>query len=490
MEGNDDGQDSDKNKLRFKVKMIDSDNVNNLEKDIEDEKAKSADEEANVVEEQESIETECQDEEEMVTNTMKGQKFIKWKEPSTSKQKTVNKAKEEEENYSNSEDGEELKKVKKGKMEKRGHKKPSKQVKYPTCNTRSSPKPLFDAMSGLSEERKRCLKQIVFERYIQFPIVELPSKLAYNVIENFHFLIMELRLQKGSIKATRQKMNDILGIPMRNTNLQDLDKRPDNDHFIAEWEAQYNYLGKPSPWNGGRVPKKLVKCFKDEIDISNIDWGGYILDCLHDNKHNWEKVKTSNNYYHRPLTFLCLLYLDSTFFLDLNIIRHRPAIRSWNTQMMRKRIMMEISKGCLGNIEHHEVFDPDEDQNGIDLYKGLDVYIEPLNKRKQVTKEKIIEKFTKISQERSELIETLREEMTKFREDQGIFGFYDQYKNFLKDAKFNLYESSMDEYSESESDVDKNNNKNNDKEEKEKRNDISKETEEAGREQRDDEEDD
>ncbi|GJY28382.1 hypothetical protein Tco_0404149 [Tanacetum coccineum] len=336
---------------------------------------------------------------------------------------------------------------------------------------------------------------------------------------------MELRLQKGSIKATRQKVNDILGIPMGNTKLQDLDKRPDNDPFIAEWEAQYNHLGKPTPRaiasqmsgttkadfmfkinfltlfgstmgtleNGGRVPKKLVKCIKEETDISDIDWCGYILDCLHDSKHNWEKVKTSNNFYYGPLTFLCLLYLDSTFFPDLNIIRHRPAIRSWNTPMMRKRITMETSKGCLGNLEHHEDFDPDEDQNGIDLYKGLDVYIEPLSERKPVTKEefyeKIIEKFTKITEERSELIETLREGMTKFGEDQGISDFYDQYKNLFKDAEFNLYDSSMDEYSESESDADNNNKKNDDEEEKEKRNDISKGTEEAGREQKEDEED-
>ncbi|GJT07368.1 ulp1 protease family, C-terminal catalytic domain-containing protein [Tanacetum coccineum] len=158
-----------------------------------------------------------------------------------------------------------------------------------------------------------------------------------------------------------------------------------------------------------------------------------------------------------------------------------------------KRITMETSKGCLGNLEHHEDFDPDEDQNGIDLYKGLDVYIEPLSERKPVTKEefyeKIIEKFTKITEERSELIETLRAGMTKFGEDQGISDFYDQYKNLFKDAEFNYYDSSMDEYSESESDADNNNKKNDDEEEKEKRNDISKGTEEAGREQKEDEED-
>ncbi|GKB24896.1 hypothetical protein Tco_0864297 [Tanacetum coccineum] len=55
--------------------------------------------------------------------------------------------------------------------------------------------------------------------------------------------------------------------------------------------------------------------------------------------------------------------------------------------MMRKRITIETSKGCLGNLEHREDFDPDEDQNDIDLYKGLDVYIQPLSERKPVTKE-------------------------------------------------------------------------------------------------------
>ncbi|GKB67760.1 hypothetical protein Tco_0929172 [Tanacetum coccineum] len=290
---------------------------------------------------------------------------------------------------------------------------------------------------------------------------------------------MELRLQKGSIKSTRQKVNDILGIAMGNTKLQYLEKRPDNDPFIAEWEAQYNHLGKATPRaiasqmlgttkadfmfkinfltlfgsimgtleNGGRVPKKLVKCIKEETDISDIDWCGYILDCLHDTGTLDDEKKNH----------------------DRN------------------------NKGCLGNLEHHEDFDPDEDQNGIDLYKRLDVYIEPLSERKPVTKEefykKIIEKFTKITEERYELIETLREGMTKFGEDQGISDFYDQYKNLFKDAKFNLYDSSMDEYSESEINAD-NNNKNDEEEEKEKRYDISKGTEEAGREQKDDEKDD
>nr|GEU30869.1 hypothetical protein [Tanacetum cinerariifolium] len=340
-------------------------NVDNIEKDVEDEEAKSADEEANLVEEHASeqvnneedveenddvnqifhkiqtmpflntvtrsnknqvgkveeeseeeehddeigIEAEKENEEEMVKNTKKGQKCINLKEPSTSKKKTMNKSEEEEENYSNSEDEEELKKVKKVKWKKEV-KKPSKQVKHPTCNTRSSLKPLFDAMSGLSEERKRCLKQMGFERYIQFPIVKLPSKLAYHVIENFHCPSMELRLQKGSIKATRQKVNDILGIPMGNTKLQDLDKRLDNDPFIAKWEAQYNHLGKPTPraialqMSGTTTADFMFKINFLTLfgsTMGTLENGGRVPK----SKHNWEKAKTSNNYYYGPLTFLC-----------------------------------------------------------------------------------------------------------------------------------------------------------------------------------------
>ncbi|GKB68236.1 hypothetical protein Tco_0929648, partial [Tanacetum coccineum] len=200
---------------------------------------------------------------------------------------------------------------------------------------------------------------------------------------------------KGN-KATRQKVHDILGIPIRKRKLEDLEQRPFNDPFIVEWEAQYSHLRKPTPpviglqissthkanfmfkmnfitlfgstmgklENGGRVPTKLLKCIKEDDDISDIDWCGYIL-----------------------IACTLLLYLDSTFFPDIQIIRHRPELRSWNTLMMRKRIMMETRKRCLGNLEYHGDFDPTKEQTGLDLYKGFDVYIKSLNDGKPVTME-------------------------------------------------------------------------------------------------------
>ena len=82
-----------------------------------------------------------------------------------------------------------------------------------------------------------------------------------------------------------------------------------------------------------------------------------------------------------------LLYLDSTDFPKFQVMRHRPAMRSWNTQAMRKRIGMEMIDNCLGKLEHHEEFDPEEEQTGLNFYKGMDVYNEPLPPKRPETKQ-------------------------------------------------------------------------------------------------------
>jgi hypothetical protein len=74
--------------------------------------------------------------------------------------------------------------VKKEKIKKEKGKKPTKKVTYPSCLTRSSPKAMSDAMVGLTEMRKKVLKDIGFERFINFPITELPGALLYHVAEN------------------------------------------------------------------------------------------------------------------------------------------------------------------------------------------------------------------------------------------------------------------------------------------------------------------
>nr|GEW20919.1 hypothetical protein [Tanacetum cinerariifolium] len=328
-----------------------------------------------------------------------------------------------------------------------------------------------------------------------YPTFELPSALAYHAIDHFHPRSMELRLEKGSIKATRQKVHDMLGIPMGSRKLEDLEQRPSNDPFIKEWEEQFKHVQKPTPAaialvishtteadlmfqrnfitlfestmgtldNGGRVSTKLLKRITEDVDISDIDWCGYILDCLHTSKKNWKDMKTRKNFYYKPLTFLCLLYLDSTIFQDLRVLHHRPALRSWNTATRKKRIKMETKTRCLGKLEHHGEFDPEEEQDGMNVYKGLDVYV--INDKEPETKkeyyEKIVLKLDIIFNERSELVRTLRNGVKNFEDNHIMIDFCKQYGGLFNDNEFNLYVSSKDDDSEGEPDGD-NENKNHD----------------------------
>ncbi|PWA70327.1 hypothetical protein CTI12_AA289060 [Artemisia annua] len=334
--------------------------------------------------------------------------------------------------------------------------------------------------------RKKCLKDIGFERFINFPITELPGALLYYVVDKFHPTSMELRLEKGSIKITKQRINDMIGVPMGKTKLEDLEQRDPDDPFIAEWESQYSNVAKITPAaisteitstfdadfiftinfltlfastmrkvdNGAKVYRTVLNHVKENDVISDIDWCGYILECLRTSRHNWEKVK-KGDFYYGPATFLCLLYLESTNFPQFQVMRHRPAMRSWKTHAIRKRIRMQIKDNCLGKLEHHEEFDPEEEQTGLNFYKGTDVYNEPLPPKRPETKEefvdKIEEKFENISNEKAELAETLKEGMQKFKGDKTLFILCKKYKKMFNVLDFDLNDGEKkDEQNESD----------------------------------------
>ncbi|PWA75261.1 hypothetical protein CTI12_AA242740 [Artemisia annua] len=182
-----------------------------------------------------------------------------------------------------------------------------------------------------------------FETMINFPLNELPGSLGFYVLENFHPNSMELRLERGSIKVTRQKVHEMLGVPMGSRKLDEMEPREWNDEFITRWEQQYYKLDKKKKAtpaliakeinrtsnvdfkfkinflmlfastmgtldSGGKCPYNVLRNVKEDDDIADIDWCGYILDCLKGSKHNWTDVKKSGNYYYGPLTLLNVSY--------------------------------------------------------------------------------------------------------------------------------------------------------------------------------------
>ncbi|PWA48886.1 hypothetical protein CTI12_AA488630 [Artemisia annua] len=342
-----------------------------------------------------------------------------------------------------------------------------------------------------------------FETMINFPLNELPGSLGFYVLENFHPKSMELRLERGSIKVTRQKVHDMLGVPMGSRKLNEMEPREWDDEFITRWEQQYYKLGKKEKAtpaliakeinrtsnadfmfkinflmlfastmgtldSGGKCPYNVLRNVKEDDDIADIDWCGYILDCLEGSKHNWKDVKKSGNYYYGPLTLLNLLYLDSTHFPELQVMRHRPALRSWNTAMMKQRIELEKKQKCLGKLEHHGKFNQEEDQSDcINLYQGADVYLEEEieDETSLATKEdyyRLVESsLDRISKERKEMLETLVEGCTKYNEYRMMYKLSKGYMKMFNVKDLLIPESASD----GDSDDENEDNSDNDEEE-------------------------
>nr|GEW01432.1 hypothetical protein [Tanacetum cinerariifolium] len=140
---------------------------------------------------------------------------------------------------------------------------------YPTCHPRSSLKALYETMMSLSDPRKKCLKEMGFERMIHFPIVELPSSLAFYVIEHFHPEEQFRHLQKPTPPAIALVISDTEEVDfMFKMN------------FVALFEST---MGTE---NGGRA-----------------------------SKNNWKDVKIQKNFYYGPLGFLCYkqMFNDAEF---------------------------------------------------------------------------------------------------------------------------------------------------------------------------------
>ncbi|GJW32199.1 hypothetical protein Tco_0052231 [Tanacetum coccineum] len=106
-----------------------------------------------------------------------------------------------------------------------------------------------------------------------------------------------------------------------------------------------NTMGKADGLKG-QICLDVVKRLREDSVISDIDWCGYIYDCLRDSK-----LPSGTNHYLGPLTFLILLYLDSTKFDRFPVVRTRPAIRNWSTYLMRQRQELELKERVVGLLD-------------------------------------------------------------------------------------------------------------------------------------------
>ncbi|GJV61329.1 hypothetical protein Tco_1467429 [Tanacetum coccineum] len=206
---------------------------------------------------------------------------------------------------------------------------------------RATVRPLFEAMRGLTPQRKRVVREMGFGNLIDFPIVEIPTKLAFYVVDILNTRKMMLECPMGDIVITPKTVKEVLGLPMGRRKLEREGQREYNDPFLEEWKDQFKNINKltikalsdliidtkntdymfrmniltliantlGSCDNILSLKFTVLRNVFEGDDVSDIDWCSYILECASVSKVDWSKTKKKKDVvYYRPVMFLMELY--------------------------------------------------------------------------------------------------------------------------------------------------------------------------------------
>ncbi|PWA46172.1 hypothetical protein CTI12_AA511420 [Artemisia annua] len=213
-----------------------------------------------------------------------------------------------------------------------------------TCiYTRSPPRHLLNAIKSMNDAQKKAVIDMGFEGILELSFDKIPRKMGFWVVDSFDEKTCKLIMQNESIEITKKAVHNMLGIPIGDVVkklgcIEDAG-RVFKLHFLVLFVTVMGE--KPI---GGECNLNILPSIENDEVIKNLDWCGYILDCLKTSKAGWNKEEKKPTYY-GPLTLLTLFYVDSTKCQSMQVRRKRPAIRGWTMKLLRDREKAELKLG-------------------------------------------------------------------------------------------------------------------------------------------------
>ncbi|PWA89648.1 ulp1 protease family, C-terminal catalytic domain-containing protein [Artemisia annua] len=210
-----------------------------------------------------------------------------------------------------------------------------------------------------------------FASLLDLKINIIPSRLGQHVVQSFDESTMSMKHWRGDIKITKESVKEILGFPCGGLKINLPERVKSDDACIKSWRRQFNKLQKDTikvkpksvveklreAKNKGQLFKinlvvliatVLFEAMKDGTSnqrilysissnhdkINEMDWCGYLIDCLKKCKKEWNP-NNKKSYYCGPLTFLTLFYVQKIDCNFMNIDYSQPALKTWNTELLR-----------------------------------------------------------------------------------------------------------------------------------------------------------
>lgn len=224
-------------------------------------------------------------------------------------------------------------------------KKDFKTSMFPKVLTRTSPHTLVNSFQMLTVPQKQAVTELGFEQILRLSITEVPSRLAYWVIDNFNACSCELVLDKGrSIQVDPVDIRRVYGFPMGNISI-DIEEKNGKKYIVDEYLSAFGGRTKIGQkeilekmlmdkeggvWfkrhfivllvssliensSNGYANPTIMQNLEDLEKVKHMDWCTYTLKSLAMNKRAWENSKQK-------------AFLGSTLFLTVSYLFKRNSI--------------------------------------------------------------------------------------------------------------------------------------------------------------------
>nr|KAJ0218872.1 hypothetical protein LSAT_V11C300124030 [Lactuca sativa] len=252
---------------------------------------------------------------------------------------------------------------------------------------RTSPNVLYSCMHNLSKEQEAYISSIGLGHLLKMKVDGCASIMGHYIVRNFNADRMVLKLHHGEIPINRQVIHEMLGLPLEHVTIKSMPYREVTDDTITVWRKQFedednirpravqqvimqstradlmfkvnifvllcNTLGQSMSM--GTCDLSMLSKVTKDLDLSDIDWCGYVFDCLKETKSVWNP-NSKKGFYVGPIVLLLLLYVESVRCDSVKIVRCKPAICCWSVDKLRERERVECRTIGLGMGELQDPF--------------------------------------------------------------------------------------------------------------------------------------
>ncbi|XP_057803563.1 uncharacterized protein LOC131018886 [Salvia miltiorrhiza] len=269
---------------------------------------------------------------------------------------------------------------------------------HTSLKNRTTTATFHDKLGELNDAQKEAIRAIGFGRILELKVRQIPGKLAYWVLDKFNSASCELQVDDGrNLKVTEDDVYRVFGFPKGKELIVNFERTASNKMF-EEWVSFFGVGGKEKIKIGavlnemvnsrdggtwfkrhfmiamafsliestasGTVHPYIFRCLTNLHELSQWNWGEYVLRTLIDHKRSWLVDQTK--VFPGPTLFLVLLYVDRFEMNRKPENRLFPIFMNWSTVGLRERQRRELEDGFFGGGSLCEPIQLPDDYMNVD----------------------------------------------------------------------------------------------------------------------------